>query len=342
MNGSARNTWSPSLLCTTALHVAVLLAGLKPEDEVIVPSYTFVATANSLLFAGVTPVYGEIDAKTYNLDPDKLASLLTPRTKAVLTVDQFGLPCDLDRLEAFCNKNNLKLIEDAACAFGAIYKKRKIGSQGKFITLSFHPRKSITTGEGGAFVTDDADLAEQAKLLRSHGVSVSDLQRHASKGTTYESYVRLGYNYRLSDVQAAIGLAQLPKAETIFKRRQELAVRYAEKLKAIGWINPPFVPEGIEHPYQTYAAILEPTAPMKRDELVQFLARKEISSRRGIPPIHKEPYIKDYVKNLPMLPVTDHVSQQTLILPMYPQMTEQEQDIVIEGLKSAEREPGPK
>jgi len=323
--------------CTTALHLAVLLAGLQPGDEVIVPSYTFVATANALLYAGVRPIFGEIDERTYNLDPNKLSSLLTPRTKAILAVDQFGLPADLDVIQEFCKAHHLAFIEDAACAFGARYKDRRIGAQGNLITFSFHPRKSITTGEGGAFVTDDAALAERARLLRSHGASVTDAERHKAKGVIFEAYTELGYNYRLSDVQAAIGLAQLKRADYILGRRQELARRYDLKLKALGWIDPPSVPSWAVHPYQTYAALLHANAPVERNTLIGRLAEKGISSRRGIPPIHLEPYMAGRLAQKVNLPVSEDVSKRTLILPLYPQMTDAEQDQVIEGLQSSSK-----
>lgn len=320
--------------CTTALHAAVLCAGLKPGDEAIVPSYTFVATANALLYSGVTPVFAEIDPKTYNIDPEKIKTLITPKTKAIMAVDQFGLPADIDALETLCKAHGLQLIEDAACAMGATYRGRKTGSRGRFVTFSFHPRKSITTGEGGALVTDDPAVAEQAKLFRSHGVSVSDVARHASKGMTFESYTLLGYNYRLSDVHAAIGLAQLKKLDGILSKRQALAARYKEKISSLGWLDAPFVPDWATHPYQTYACLVRSNAPLKRDLIIKHLADKEVSSRRGIPPIHGEPYIAPHLKTRPQLPVTQDVSERTLILPLYPQMTEAEQDQVVEALKS--------
>ena len=321
--------------CTTALHLAVLLADLKSGDEVIVPSYTFVATANALLYAGATPVFGEIDPRTYNLDPQKLASVLTPRTKAVMVVDQFGLASDVDAIEEFCRTHHLRLIEDSACALGAMYRQRKVGNRGRLVTFSFHPRKSITTGEGGVLVTEDDALAQRARLLRSHGVSITDVDRHKAKGVAFESYVELGYNYRLSDVQAAIGLAQIKRLDYILDRRRTLASRYDDRLARLGWIDPPFVPSWALHPYQTYAALLRPDAPVERNVLIGRLAQAGISSRRGIPPIHAEPYMAKRLKVPPSLPVTDDVSRRTLILPLYPQMTDAEQDQVIESLKTS-------
>lgn len=321
--------------CTTALHMAVILAGLKPGDEVIVPSYTFVATANALLYAGVTPVFAEIDARTYNLDVTKLAALVTPRTKAILVVDQFGLPADLDAIDAFCREKKLTFIEDAACAMGAVYKGRNIGARGKLITFSYHPRKSITTGEGGALVTDDDAIAERARVIRSHGASVSDAERHKSKGVTFEAYTELGYNYRLSDVQAAIGLAQINRLGEILTKRRALAKRYDEHLKALSHFDVPFIPEWAEHPYQTYAPLLKANAPVKRNDVIQRLAAAGVSSRRGIPPIHLEPYMKDRLKQIPRLAISEDISARTIILPLYPQMTHEEQDQVIGALKTA-------
>lgn len=323
--------------CTTALHLAVILAGLKPGDEVLVPSYTFVATANALLYAGVVPVFVEIDPRTYNMNPKALAASKTPKTKAVLAVDQFGLPADLDAIEAFCKANKLALVEDAACAMGATYKGRKIGAQGKLVTFSYHPRKSITTCEGGALVTDDDAIAERARVLRSHGASVSDAERHKAKGVTFEAYTELGYNYRLSDVQAAIGLAQMNRLAGILKSRRELAKRYDDKLTALGHFEVPYVPDGLEHPYQTYAPLLKASVPVKRNDLIQKLAAAGISSRRGIPPIHLEPYMKNVLQKIPSLPISEDVSARTIILPLYPQMTHTEQDQVIEALRTALR-----
>jgi perosamine synthetase len=292
-----------------------------------------------LLYAGVKPLFAEIDPKTYNLDPKKLSAVLTARTKAVLVVDQFGLPAEMDAIENFCQAHRLRLIEDAACALGAGYRDRKVGSRGKLVTFSFHPRKSITTGEGGVLVTDDDGLAARARLLRSHGASVTDVERHKAKGAIFESYTELGYNYRLSDVQAAIGLVQMKKLDFILQRRRELARRYDEKLKALGWIEPPFVPSWAVHSYQTYAALLRADAPLERDSLILRLAEKGVSSRRGIPPIHLEPYMAQRLSDPLSLPVTEDVSKRTLILPLYPQMTDQEQDQVVDAVKSAAARP---
>ncbi len=321
--------------CTTALHLAVLLAGVQPGDEVIVPSYTFVATANAVLYAGAVPVFAEIDAKTFTLAPSEIERLVTSRTRAVIAVDQFGLPAELDALEEACRARGLVFLEDAACALGAAYRGRPIGSRGKFVLFSFHPRKSITTGEGGALVTDDPAVDARARILRSHGASLSDAARHGAMGKAFESYVDLGYNYRLSDLQAAVGLAQVKRLDGILARRRALAARYAERLAGLPWIEPPFEPPHARHPYQTYAALLRPGAPIDRDSLIRHLADCGVSSRRGIPPIHREPYMEARLKAPVTLPVTEDISRRTLILPLYPQMTEAEQEQVVEALRSA-------
>ncbi|MES1213383.1 MAG: DegT/DnrJ/EryC1/StrS aminotransferase family protein, partial [Singulisphaera sp.] len=197
--------------CTTALHLALVLHGIGPGDEVICPSMSFIATANSIRYTGATPIFAEVDPRTYNLDPDAARDAITPRTKAILVVHQIGLPADLERFQALGREHGLAIIEDAACAIGSKYQGRQIGSCAETVCFSFHPRKVITTGEGGMITTNRADFAERLRLLRQHGMSVSDAARHSSKKVVIENYVCLGYNYRLTDIQGAIGVEQMKR-----------------------------------------------------------------------------------------------------------------------------------
>ena len=221
--------------CTTSLHVALLCSGVGPGDEVICPSFSFIATANAVLYTGARPVFVDIDPRTYNIDPAAIEAAITPRTKAIIPVDQIGLAADLDAVLEIAERYHLRVIEDAAPALGATYRGRPVGAISPVTCFSFHPRKSITTGEGGAIATNDADLAARARVLRSHGASVSDLARHSATSVIIEAYEELGYNYRMTDIQAAIGLEQLKKLDAILVRRRELAERYNTRLLRDSW-----------------------------------------------------------------------------------------------------------
>ena len=320
--------------CTSALQMALEIAGVGPGDEVIVPSFTFIATANSVVHTGARPVFADIDPRTYNIDPSAIETALTPKTKAIMTVDQVGMPSDLDSIQAIAAKHHLKVIEDAACAIGSEYKGRKIGALVELTCFSFHPRKLITSGEGGMITTSDAEYADRAKVLVSHGASVSDLVRHQSAKAVFEEYKVCGYNFRMSDLQAAIGLAQMKKLEEILKRRRALAARYNEAFSEITEVIPPFVPEGYAANYQSYLLRITPKAKRGRDEIIQYLLDRGISTRRGIMAIHLEPAYKNTSGEI-QLPETERAFRETIILPLYPQMTIEEQDFVIENLKEA-------
>jgi perosamine synthetase len=318
--------------CTSALYIALMCLGIGGGDEVIVPSFTFVASANSILHTGATPILVDIDPRTYNLDVTKIEPLITPRTKAIMPVHQIGLPADMDPILNLAQKHNLHLVEDAACALGATYKGRKVGCLSELSCFSFHPRKVITTGEGGMITTDSEALAERARLFRSHGASVSDLARHKAGGTIYEQYVTLGYNYRMTDIQAALGIEQMKKLDFILKRRAELAKRYNDALAKMGGIGVPYLPEYATHTYQSYLIRLNGKGHISRDELLQKMVDQGISCRRGIPPIHLEPYWRARFGQS-RLPVTEQAAEATLFLPIYPGMTGEEQEYVIDTLK---------
>jgi perosamine synthetase len=318
--------------CTTSLHLALLCGGVEPGDEVIVPSFSFIATANAVLYCGARPVFADIDARTYNIDPASVEAAITSRTKAIVPVDQIGLAAELDAILDIALRHGLRVIEDAAPALGATYKGRPVGAISPATCFSFHPRKSITTGEGGIVATDDADIVERARVMRSHGASVSDLARHQASQVIIESYEELGYNYRMTDIQAAVGLEQLKKLDAILARRRELAERYNALLADIDGVSTPYAPDYAPHTYQSYCVRLDLTRTAPRDEIMARMLALGVATRRGVMAIHEEPY---YVHRFgPVsLPVTEAATRETLLLPLYFTMTEDEQDRVIDALR---------
>lgn len=314
--------------CTTALHLALILAGVGPGDEVIGPSYTFIATANAVLYTGATPVFADIDPATWNIDPADALSRITERTKAIMLVHQVGLAADLDAFRPATAKG-IALIEDAACAIGATYRGRSVGSHGNIACWSFHPRKTISIGEGGILTTDDGALAERARGLRSFAATVSDHDRHQAKGIVYEEYRELGYNYRMTDIQAAIGIEQLAKLDRLLARRREIARRYDEAFRALAGVKLPARPAYAEHAFQSYAIRLLPECPTDRDALLARLVAAGISCRRGIPPIHLEPLYRDRFGSRP-LPVTEAVAARSLFLPIFASLEDEDQTRIIE------------
>jgi perosamine synthetase len=320
--------------CTTALHLALVLHGIGTGDEVIVPSFTFIATANVVLYTGATPVFVDIDPRTYNLDPDAVEAAITPRTRAIMPVHQIGLAADIDRLAAIARRHDLVLIEDAAPAIGATYKGRRVGGLGHPACLSFHPRKVITTGEGGMLLTDDEALAERARTLRAHGMSVSDLARHRADRVLVEEYHELGYNYRMTDLQAAIGIEQLKRLDEMIERRREVAGRYAKALADADGVQLPFSPPDAPHTYQSYMIELRPGLGLNREILMQELLAAGVATRRGVMAIHLEPQYRQRWPDL-RLPVTESATRHTLLLPIYATMTSTEQEYVIDQLLRA-------
>jgi dTDP-4-amino-4,6-dideoxygalactose transaminase len=320
--------------CTTALHLALLALDIGPGDEVICPSMSFIATANVIRHAGATPVFAEVDERTYNLDPNAAEAAITSRTRAILVVHQIGLPADMDRFNAIGQAHDVKIVEDAACAIGSRYKGRPIGGHSEMACFSFHPRKVLTTGEGGAITTDNPACVERLKLLRQHGMGTSDTARHAAKRVVIEEYLCVGYNYRLTDMQAAMGIEQLNKLDSILQRRRALAHRYDVAFRDHAWLRPPFVPEYAEPNFQSYAVQIGPGAPLPRTELMQHLLSQGIATRRGIMLAHREPPYRDQVP-LGALPRSERASDESLLLPLYPTMSDAEQDYVIQKLQPA-------
>lgn len=319
--------------CTTALHLALIAASVGTGDEVICPSFSFIATANVIRYCGAKPVFIDIERDTYNLNPDLLEKSITKRAKAIIAVHQVGLPADMDRILSVANRHGIPVIEDAACAIGAEYKEERIGKPRGFLAcFSFHPRKIITAGEGGMVTTNDPDIAARLKKLRHHGMSINDLDRHQSKSVMIEEYDELGYNYRMSDLEAAVGFVQLTKLDGLLKQRAQLAERYSRAFKELGYLISPAVPPYAKHTYQSYLVRIVKDAPFSRDELMEKLLERDIATRRGIMASHLEPlYAKEYAKT--RLPETEAATRETLILPLFPQMTSEEQDYVIARIK---------
>jgi len=317
--------------CTTALHLSLLVLGVGPGDEVICPSMSFIATANAVRHAGATPVFADVDRRTFNLDPAAVERAITPRTKAILVVHQIGLAADLDRFQAIAKQHGLKIVEDAACAIGGRYRDKPIGAHGELTCFSFHPRKVITTGEGGMITTDNAEHAQRLRLLRQHGMSVSDVARHGAKTIVHERYLCVGYNYRMTDIQAAIGIEQMKRLDGIVKRRRELAARYDAALADHPWLTPPHVPAYAFHNFQSYAVTLAESAPIGRDELMQRLLDWEIATRRGIMLSHREPPYADPAGSQ-LLPESESAADRSLLLPLFPTLGERDQDTVIKAL----------
>jgi perosamine synthetase len=322
--------------CTTALHLALLAIGVGPGDEVVCPSLSFIATANSITYTGATPIFADIDLATYNLDPSRLEEAISARTKAILVVHQVGLPAEMNELLAVAAKHGLAVIEDAACAIGSEYEGRLIGTPlGTMACFSFHPRKILTTGEGGMITTRDASLAEKLRRIRQHAMSLSDVVRHSAKQITTETYDEVGFNFRMTDMQAAIGITQLGRLEEFLVRRRYLAARYTRVLQQLSWLQTPIVPPNCRHNFQSYMVRLVNNFADRRDAIMQELLEKRISTRRAIMAIHREaPYRSERWEG--RLPQTSLAADTGLILPLFHQMTDSEQDYIIESLQAVE------
>jgi perosamine synthetase len=267
--------------CTIGLHLMLGALGIGPGDEVIVPAFTWVATANAVLYCGAEPVFVDIDPVTFNIAPELIAAKITPRTRAIIAVHLFGLAADMDAIAAVAP--GIHIVEDAACAVGAGYKGRCIGSLGLIAAFSFHPRKVITTGEGGMVTTNDDALAEWVRRARSHGASISEEQRHRGpQPYLLPSFDMVGFNYRMTDFQGAVGLVQLERLDTLIAERRKWADFYRQELADIPWLRTPVVPSGYEHSWQAYTCVVdEARAPMRRNEIMAKLEAQRIATRPG-------------------------------------------------------------
>lgn len=318
---------------TSALHLALVVAGVRPGDEVICPATTCMATANAICHAGGVPVFADVDPHTFNLDPHSASRAVGPATRAILLVHQIGQPADLTAFEELCAAKGLPLIEDAATALGARYRGRCIGSHGRPTCFSFHPRKVITTGEGGMLVVGSATAAERARALRATGADISDLRRHHARGMLQQSYHEVGYNYRLTDIQAAIGLVQLARLPEMLRLRREQAAYYHQLFDGWSTLQVPQVAPGAEPCWSSYCVKLLAGAASRRDEIVVRLAGEGISCRRGIPPLYREPCFA--WRNNPPLPGAEEVARSTLFLPIFPGLQPSDQRRVAAALHRA-------
>jgi perosamine synthetase len=317
--------------CTTALQLALYVSGVGPGDEVIVPSLSFIATANAVWQNGATPVFADIDPHTYNLDFASAERAITSRTKAIMPVHQLGLPADMDPLMALAERHGLTIVEDAACAIGARYKGRPIGSLGPLACFSLHPRKVITTGEGGMITVNDAATADRLRKLRQHAMDVSDLARHEAKDVVIEAYPERGWNMRMTDMQAALGLCQLELLDEIRAERRRQAERYTSALERIPCVEPPYDPPYAERTWQSYAFRLLPDAPIERTELMRRLLHDGIATRPGVMASHRE---RAYADALAELPHTDAAARDSMMLPLFAGLTEEQQEYVIDCLSA--------
>jgi dTDP-4-amino-4,6-dideoxygalactose transaminase len=322
--------------CTTALHLILAAMGIGPGDEVVVPSFTWVATANAVLYCGATPVLADVDRHTNNLDPADVARRLTPRTRAVIAVHLFGLCADMDALRAVLPAN-VPIIEDAACAAGASYKGTPAGGLGLAAAFSFHPRKSITTGEGGMLTSADAELAAMADMLRNHGASISEEQRHKGpRPYLLAEFNLLGFNYRMTDLQGAVGLVQLCKLDRFIAEREQWARWYMAELASIPWLRMPVLPKRGQHAWQAFVTYVDPQrAPMPRNQIMERLQANGVSTRPGTHAIHMLGYYcKRFGCQPEDLPGARDCDAHTMAIPLHNRMVADDYAYVVEQLKA--------
>jgi perosamine synthetase len=316
--------------CTTALQLALHVSGVGPGDEVIVPSLSFIATANAVWACGATPVFADIDPETSNLDPEDVARRIGPSTKAIMPVHQVGLPADMDGFLEIAGRHGLAVVEDAACAVGAEYRGRPIGSLGPLACFSFHPRKVITCGEGGMIAVHDPAVAERLRSLRQHAMDRSARDRHEARDVVIESYPERGWNARMTDLQAAVGICQLRDLDRILRRRRDLADRYTAALDEVPGIATPPEPDYAVRAWQSYPIRLTGATSVGQLELMRLLMQDGIVTRRGVMAIHLEPAYRGPIAA--SLPNTEAAAADTVLLPLFPGLTEDDQGYVIDRL----------
>jgi perosamine synthetase len=323
--------------CTTALHLAVAALGAKPGDEVIVPAFTWIATANAVAYLGATPRFCDVDLDTFNIDISQIEPLIGPNTVGIIPVHMFGLCADMGAVTAIARRHGLWVLEDAACAFGAWQDGRHAGTMGDLGAFSFHPRKSITTGEGGMVTTGRGDLDELARSLRDHGVD-----RSAARGPfLLADYDRLGFNYRMTDIQGALGCAQMDRADWILGERRRRARLYDEALAGVGWLRTPTTPAGNVHGYQSYCCLFVPEEPTLaaseqledlRNRVMERMEERGVSTRQGT---HAPALTSLYGHREEAFPRAAVAERLTLSLPLYPDMTDADQELVVTELLDA-------
>lgn len=341
--GSRNNLATTS--CTTALHIAMASLGIGPGDEVLVPAFTWIATANCVEYVGAKPVFVDIDLRTFNVDVDQIESRITARTRAIIPVHLFGLLADMAPIMEIGRKHDLHVVEDAACAFDSWYKGKHAGTFGELGCFSFHPRKAITTGEGGMLTTQSDELAELCSSLRDHGASRSDFQRHHQKASfLLAEYPHLGFNFRMTDIQGALGVAQMRKAAAIMASRREGAARYDTLLADADWLQLPFTHPDYVHGYQSYVCLFEPenatldaysAAHDRRNAIMTTLEGQGIITRQGThSAAHTGFYAAKYGITPEDYPNAYLAEQLSLTLPLYAGMTEKETETVVTSLKT--------
>jgi dTDP-4-amino-4,6-dideoxygalactose transaminase len=348
--GFSRYTNAPHAVatssCTTALHIAVAALGLGPGDEVIVPAFTWVATANVVEYMGATPVFCDVDLRTFNIDTAAIEPLITNRTVGIIPVHLFGLCANMQAVLEIARRRRLWVVEDAACALGGFHEGRHAGTMGDLGCFSFHPRKSITTGEGGMITTARQDYDQLARSLRDHGASRSDLARHTQTSSfLLAEYKRLGYNYRMTDIQGAIGCAQMDRLNWILAEKARRARGYDEQLRGLDWLDPPTAAPGYVHGYQAYVCLFRPDAARladvprlhaRRNALMARLEERGISTRQGTHAVTLQQYYAEkYGLRPEQFPNSYRADRLTLALPLYPQMTDDDQACVVTELRRA-------
>ena len=322
--------------CTTALHLALIAVGVEAGDEVVVPSLSFIATANAVRYVGARPVFADVELATGNVTVETIDAVRTPRTKAIIAVHQGGVPADVTALRAAAERWGVPLVEDAACAAGSTVDGApgdsvSVGAGALIAAWSFHPRKLVTTGEGGMITTDDPETAKRLRRLREHGMNVSAADRHASAKPIVEAYLEVGYNYRMTDIQAAVGLVQLGRLDGIVAQRRELAARYQELLADVPGTVPVRDPAHGRTNYQSFWVLLTPEFGATRDETMAALAERGVSARRGIMAAHLEPAYAG--AEVAPLPNTERLTRESLILPLHHQLTGDDQEYIVDILR---------
>ncbi len=320
---------------TTALHLSLIALNIKPGDEVIVPAFTWISTANVVEYCGAKVIFCDIDINTFNIDIDKLASLINPNTKAIIAVHLFGLCADIDAIKNIAP--TIPIIEDAACAAGATYKDRYAGSLGNLGCFSFHPRKSITTGEGGMITTNDANIAERISMLRNHGASISEEQRHhGPKPFILPDFNILGFNYRMTDLQGAVGLVQIKKLKKFIAERKRWADYYINCLSNIDWIETPHITNDYGHGWQSFVTLIdEKKSPGSRNVIMENLQAKGISTRPGTHAVHMLNYYKDkYNLKDNDFEVARQANDYSMAIPLHNRMGKEDFEYVINAIKN--------
>lgn len=322
--------------CTTGLHLMMIAGEIGPGDEVIVPAFTWVSTANVVMYTGAKVVFADVDPLTNNVTVETLKKQITNKTKAIIVVHLFGLCVDIDEIKKNINCN-IRIFEDCACAAGARINNKYAGSLGDAGVFSFHPRKSITTGEGGMLTTNDDSFARKVNILRNHGASISEEERHnGPKPYLLPEFNDLGFNYRMTDIQGAIGFVQLQKLDKIIFERNKWAQYYIEKLKNIEWIQLPFVPSNISHAWQSFVIFIKSEiAPMSRNEIIEKLQIQGISTRPGTHAVHMLGYYKKkYNLEGDDFPGAKSCNDNTVSIPLHNRMSKEDYEYVVESILS--------